>query len=320
MSCSLTTIDELLAPFAAEVFDLPVLGLFDGDMACDVDVVAIAIDTSVVLLLLLLLFVALFTSVDDMEVLRFNELRFSLAVVVAVLVIKSSGTIEIDTNIFSIFFFNLSTRRTYLFELLSAAGDRPLQHICLWSKTNGIWVSDIWWNRPMGFHLYWTHRYNVLEWFPMSGAFSANTFAVTCYIRVASIHIHHRSMCIDCVCRIWQVPFRNFAYSSLAFWCVALKIVRKELVTCSIWTTICLVNVILPWLDVKFGSTVIYSCRMHELLSNPVPAGLKSSVFTLIAGILPIISTGLIFTIAEPSWKSKTKNVCFSIHTKTLKI
>lgn len=139
MSCNLTTIDVLLAPFDAEVFivfGLPEFALYDGDMAC-ADVVAIAIDISA---LLLLLFVALVTSDVDKDVPRFNELRFSLAVIVVLLVLvrKSSETFAITKIYCYLFCLPNCTNsiKSYLFGLLSEADDRPHRHICLWSMIN----------------------------------------------------------------------------------------------------------------------------------------------------------------------------------------
>lgn len=68
----------------------------------------------------------------------------------------------------------------------------------------------------------------------------------------------------------------------------------------------------LPFAALKCGKTVVFNCNMHELFSKPVPAGLNSSVGTLTAGTFPIISTGLTFTIAEPS--CELHNLYITLH------
>lgn len=74
----------------------------------------------------------------------------------------------------------------------------------------------------------------------------------------------------------------------------------------------------LPFAELKCGKTVVFNCKIHELFSKPVPAGLNSSVGTLTAGTLPIISTGLTFTIAEPSYNKKQTHTHQSIIRKRI--
>lgn len=64
-------------------------------------------------------------------------------------------------------------------------------------------------------------------------------------------------------------------------------------------------SVFLPWADVKFGKIDSFNCRMQELFTKPLPAGLNNSVGMLTAGTIPIISTGFTLIMADPSYEIK---------------
>lgn len=51
----------------------------------------------------------------------------------------------------------------------------------------------------------------------------------------------------------------------------------------------------------KCGKTVTFICKIQDRFIEPVPAGLKTSVGMLIAGILPIMSNGFILTMIVPN-------------------